>query len=630
MKRRDTLALGVGVGASLALPGLAAAQAAAGANAGPGAGPSAGADAGAGADKRASGERVLRYAFGVAETGFDPAQIVDIYSRTVTANIFEAPYTYDYLARPPKVVPLLAAGMPEISDDFKIWTVKLRPGIFFADDPAFKGQPREMVAEDFVYAFKRFADPANKSPAWASVEEGAIVGLDALRQQALKSKQPFDYDKAVEGLRLLDRHTLQFKLAESRPRFIELLTASDLWGAVAREVVEFYKDKISEHPVGTGPFKLGPWRRSSRIVLLRNPAYRERLWHAEPAAADDAGQAIVAKLKGRRLPMVDRVEISIIEESQPRWLSFLNGQANFLERVPPDFINVAMPGGKVAPNLTKIGIRGQRVLNSDVVVTYFNMEDPVVGGNTPEKVALRRAISLGVNLDREIRIVRRGMAIPAQGPLFPFTSGYDPQFKSENSDYSPARAKALLDMFGYVDRNGDGWRELPDGSPLVLQLATQPDQNSRQLDELWRKNMSAIGLNMEFRPAKWPENLKAARAAKLQMWGVAGSAAGGDGQSALERYYGPSAGQGNLARFKLPAFDAIYEKLTMLPDGPEREALFKQAKRLAVAYVPYKLHCHRFVVDMMYAEVVGYRRPAYWLDWWHMVDVIPQPVGSAA
>jgi ABC-type transport system substrate-binding protein len=596
VKRRDTLAAGAALGAGLALPALRAGAA----------------TQDAAQNAALAGQRVLRYAFQIAETGFDPAQLSDIYSRTVTAHVFEAFYTYDHLARPPRVVPVVAVGMPQISADFRVWTVKIQPGIFFADDPAFKGQRRELVAEDFVYTYKRFADPVNKSPAWPTMEDNRFVSLNAARKQAL------------------DRYTVQFRLEEPRPRFIETLAATDLLGAVAREVVEFYGDKIGEHPVGTGPFRLGAWRRSSQIVLERNPTYRERLWHAEPLPDDAEGQAIVAKLKGRRLPLVDRVEISIIEESQPRWLSFLNGQANFLERLPEDFVNVAMPGGRTAPNLVKQGIRGQRVLTTDVVMTYFNMEDELIGGYTPEKVALRRAISLGVDLEREIRVARRGMAIPAQSPLIPYTTGYDPKFKSENSEYNPARAKALLDLYGYVDRNGDGWRERPDGSPLVLQSATQPDQRSRQLNELWQKNMEAIGLKIVFRPAKWPENLKAARAGKLQMWGVASSASGGDGQGILERYYSPAAGQGNLARFKLPAFDALFDKLTLLPDGPEREALFLQAKRIAVAYVPYKLHCHRFVADMMTAQVQGYRRPAYWLEWWHMVDVEPVPAGKAA
>ncbi|MBP6464510.1 MAG: bicyclomycin resistance protein, partial [Rubrivivax sp.] len=119
MRRRQALALGAGLAAPLALPG--AARAAAG------------------------GQRVLRYAFPVAESGFDPAQISDTYSRTVTAHIFEALYGYDHLARPPKVVPLTADGLPEVSDDFRRWTFKVRPDIFFADDPAFKGERRELT-----------------------------------------------------------------------------------------------------------------------------------------------------------------------------------------------------------------------------------------------------------------------------------------------------------------------------------------------------------------------------------------------------------------------------------------------------------------------------------------------------
>jgi ABC-type transport system substrate-binding protein len=613
VKRRDTLALGAAAGAALVLPGVTALaqQRPTGAKA---------------------GERVLRYAFQVAETNFDPAQLSDVYSITVTAHIFEALYNYDHLARPPKVVPLVAMGMPEISPDYKVWTVKIQPGIYFADDPAFKGAAaggkRELTADDFVFTFKRFADPANKSPTWSTMAEVQLLGLAELRQQALDSKRPFDYDQPIEGLRALDRYTVRFRLAASRPRFMEVLAATETYGAVAREVVQAYGDNIGAHPVGTGPMRLGEWRRSSRIVLERNPGYRERLWHAEPAADDAAGQAIAAKLKGRRIPLVDRVEIAVIEEAQPRWLSFLNGQFDFLERVPGAFIGMAMPGGQIAPNLAKQGIKGEIVLTTDVVMTYFNMEDPVVGGLEPYKVALRRAIGLCVDLEREIKVVRRGMAIPAQSPVVPYTSGYDPQFKSENSEYSPARAMALLDMYGYTDKNGDGWREQPDGSPLVLQPATQPDQSSRELNELWQKNLAAIGLRVEFKPAKWPENLKAARAGKLQMWGVASAASGGDGQGIFERYYGPQSGQGNLARFKLPAMDAIFDRLTLLPDGPEREAVFDEAKRLAVAYMPYKLHCHRFVADLMYSHVRGYRRPAYWYNWWHMVDV--EPVVGAA
>ncbi len=603
MKRRDTLALAA---ATLIMPPLQAAQAA------------------------ANGQRILKYAFPVAESGFDPAQISDTYSRTVTAHIFEALYGFDHLARPARIVPLTAAGEPEVSDDFRVWTFKVKPGIFFADDPAFKGEKRELLAADYVFAIKRYADPAVKSPLWASIENWKLLGLATLRKEASDRKAPFNYDQPIEGLRVLDRYTLQLRMEEPRPRFLESMAVSDLFGAVAREVTQFYGDKIAEHPVGTGPFKLGQWRRSSLIVLERNPTYRERLWDCQPAADDAAGQAIAARLRGKRLPLLDRVEISIIEETQPRWLSFLNGQHTFIDRLPPEFIQVAMPGGKVAPNLAKQGIRGVITLMSDVTFTYFNMGDPVVGGLEPHKVALRRAIGLGIDLEREIRLVRRGMAIPAQSPVMPHLSGYDPAFKSEMSDYSPARAKALLDLHGYLDRDGDGWREQPDGKPLLLEMSTQPDQQSRQLNELMKKNMDVLGLRIVFKTAKWPENLKAGRAGKLMMWALASGASGGDGQGMITRYFGPQAGNQNISRFKLPALDAIHDKMTVLPDGPERLALFEQAKKMAVAYMPYKLHVHRLVADMMHAEMQGYRRPLYWNEWWHFVDVGPAPSTNPA
>jgi ABC-type transport system substrate-binding protein len=570
--------------------------------------------------------KVLKLAFTKAETSLDPARIVDLYSRNLTAHIFESLYQYDHLARPAKIKPLTADGMPEASADFRVWTVKLKPGIYFADDPAFKGQKRELVAQDYVYALKRLVDPANKSPVVAGVLDTKYVGLAAVRDEAVKGNKPFNYDTPVEGLKALDRYTIRYTLEEPRPRFLENLAGSDLLGAVAREVVEFYGDKIDGHPVGTGPFRLKSWRRSSEIVLERSPDFRDVRYDAEPAADDKAGQALLARFKGRRLPMVDEVRVAIIEESQPMWLAFLNGQVDALAtnagRVPPDFLAQAMPGGVLAPYLAKRGIQGTRTLNADAGLALFNMEDPVVGGYSADKIALRRAISLAYDVDVEIRQIRRG-GTPAQSPVVPHTSGYDPAFKSEMGDYSPARAKALLDLYGYVDRDGDGWRDLPDGKPLVIEMGTEPDQLKRKFDELWKKNLAAIGVQMRFKTQQWPENLKAARAGKLMFWILGSSAAAPDGQGSLSRLYGPQSGSQNLARFKLAEFDRIYERMREIPDGPERDKLFAEAKRLSVAYMPYRYTAHRTEADMLQPWIAGYRRPLFWLDWWHLVDIDP-------
>lgn len=571
------------------------------------------------------GKKILRFAFSSIETSLDPVKINDAYSRMVMPHIFEGLCEYDHLTRPPVIRPLLADGDPEVSPDFKVWTFKIRRGVYFADDPAFKGQRRELVAQDFVYAIKRMYDPANKSPTVGSLLSENISGLNELRDAALKAKKPLDYDREVEGLKALDRYTLRIAADEPRPRLIQTLAQPDLLGPVAREVVEHYGDAIDAHPVGCGPFKLKQWRRGSLIVLERNPTYRERYYDAQPAADDVEGQALLARFKGRRLPLVDEVQIQIIVEDQPRWLAFLNGHIDALatnvNSVPPSFVTQAMPNGKLAPNLAKRGIAGRRTVNADCGLTFFNMENPVVGGYTPDKVALRRAISLSYDVKREIQLFWKGAAVPAQSPLVPHTTGYDPDFKSEMSDYDPARARALLELYGYVDRDGDGWREQPDGSPLQLEMLTQPEQRFRLLDELWKKAMDDMGIRIRFVTGQWPENLKAARAGKLMMWQLSSGASGLDGQSSLARLYSPEIGSQNMARFKLKAFDEVYDKLKAIPDGPERLALFKEAKRIAAAYSPWKYRIHRIESDLTHPWLIGYRRPVFWRSWWHYVDI---------
>ncbi len=572
---------------------------------------------------QASSPKVLRYAFPIAETGFDPAQISDLYSRTVAAGIFESLLAFDYLARPFTMKPLTAQAMPDISADFTTFTLRIKPGIFFADDAAFKGAARELTAADYVYSVKRHYDPRWKSPNLYLLENARLLGLSELRKQALETKQPFPYDVEVQGVRALDRYTLQFRLAEPSPRFHQsLLTDSSAFGAMAREVVEFYADKIMEHPVGTGPFRLSEWRRSSRIVLERNPRYREETYDERASPDDPQAVAIAKAMQGRRLPMLDRVEIAIIEETQPRWLSFLNAQSDFMDRLPNEFANVVIPNNRLAPNLAKRGIKMDQAPLVDVTLAaLFNQENPIVGGNSPAKVALRRAIALAYNSDEEIRLVRKNQAVPAQGAIAPLAFGYDASLKTEMSDFDVPRAKALLDLYGYVDRDADGWREQPDGLPLVLEYATQPDQLSRQLIELWAKSMKAVGLRIVFKSAKWPENLKASRNGKLMMWGVGWLAASPDGDTFLALGYGPNKGQANHARFDLPAFNELYIRQNKMPDGPERQAVMQEASKLMVAYVPYKISGHRIATDLMHPWVVGYKRNPFIREFWKFVDI---------
>ena len=269
----------------------------------------------------ARAEKVLRYAFEIAESGFDPALESDAYSSYVLEAIFDPPLSYDYLARPARLVPNTLEGMPEVSDGGATYTLHLKKGIRFTDDPAFQGKPRELTAEDYVYSVKRIVDPKNRSPIFFLLE-GKIVGLDALRAEAAE-KGRLDYDAKVSGLEVEDRYTLRIRLTRPDYTFLYVLATPSL-GAVAREVVLANPGKTRHHPVGTGPFRLASYQPSSRIVLERNPGYREDHYQGEPEDTPE-DRAIAKALKGKLLPRVDRIEVSIIDEQQPRWL----GQAGF-------------------------------------------------------------------------------------------------------------------------------------------------------------------------------------------------------------------------------------------------------------------------------------------------------------
>jgi ABC-type transport system substrate-binding protein len=567
----------------------------------------------------AAAEKVLRWAFQVAETGFDPVQVNDVYSAIIFGHIFDAPLTYDYLARPFKLKPATVAALPEVSADGKIWTVRLRPGIYFADDPAFRGKKRELTAQDYVYSLKRHFDPKNKSPNFYLLDK-RIVGMDAIRKQALAGGK-FDYDREVEGLRAIDRYAFRIVLTEPTPNLRYYLAYCNLSCAVAREVIEAYPDRTMEHPVGTNAYRLTQWKRSSRMVLERNANYREDFYAEEAPADDPQAQAIAAKMRGKRLPLIDRVEVYIIEEPQPRWLAFLNREHDLIERVPAEYVNIAAPEGKLAPNMQKQKIQLDRTNELDLTFFYFGMDHPVVGGYTPEKVALRRAISLAFDTDEAIRAIYRGQAIAAQSTVPPQAYGADPDLAGPLAEFNPAKAKALLDVYGYVDRDGDGYRESPDGSKLVLEVATTPDSQGKQLDELWHKFMERVGLRTEFRKAKWPEHLRDSRAGKLMIWTLGWLATDPDADTFYVVLYGPNKGQSNLSRFDLPAWNALYDKAKMLSNSPERDQLYREMDKLFFAYAPVRPIAHRIVTGLTQPWVIGYRRNQVMREFWKYLDI---------
>jgi ABC-type transport system substrate-binding protein len=556
--------------------------------------------------------KVLRHVFPRGEDGFDPAASHDLYSGTIAQAIFETLYTYDYLARPAKLVPLTAEAMPEVTDEGRTYTIRIRPGIRFAADPAFKGKPRELVADDYVYSLKRLMDPKIRSP-WTWLLDGKITGLDELAVRAKKTGR-FEYDAKVAGLEAIDRHTLRIRLTQ--PDYnLPYVLAHEPTSAVAKEVVAAYADaggRVMANPVGTGPYRLAKWVRSSKIFLEANPDYRGMVWDFKPGA-DPEDERILREMKGKRLPQIGRVEISVMDEDQSRLLAFERGEVDLMN-LEGLLAPKVLAGGELRADLKARGVKLSRFVDPELIYHYWNLQDPVVGGLTREKIALRRAMAMAYSVEEEIRVVRNGQAVEAQYPIPPGVVGHDPSYRS-SIRYDPVAANMLLDRFGYA-KGADGWRALPDGKPLVIRYASRPDSLGRQQDEMWKKALDAIGIRMEVQKEKFAELLKLEKQCKLQFRTGTWIADYPDADNFMQLMYGRNIHQSNNACAAIPEYDRRYEKAQRMPDSPERDRLYREMARIIEYYAPWRLDLSQYRNMLAQPHVLGYKKhPILHAEW---------------
>jgi oligopeptide transport system substrate-binding protein len=561
--------------------------------------------------------KTLRYIIPAAETGFDPAIARDLYSGHVLQAVFETLYTYDYLARPAALAPLAAAALPQVSADGKTYTIRLKRGILFAADPAFKGRKRELTMADYVYSWKRLFDPKLASPhAW--LFEGKVVGFDELAAAARRTGK-FDYDAKVAGFELVDPYTLRIHLTKTDFN-LGMILAHEPTSALAREVVAAYGDakgEVSSNPVGTGYYRLGQWVRGNRIVLERNPDHLPETWDFKGNGTPE-DERIIAQMKGKKIPQIGRIDISVMVEDQSRWLSFQSGGTDLFWLDGP-LAPKALLGGKLRPELAAKGVQLSRLMDPEVTYYYWNMQDPVLGGMSKEKIALRRAIAMAHDVDEEIAIVWNGQAERVDYPIPPGVVGHDPSYKSL-LQYDPALANRLLDRFGY--RKGkDGWRTLPDGKRLEIHYVSRNEASGVLQAEVWRKTYTALGIRMVSDRMIFSDLLKAEQLCKVQTRNYQWMADYPDGDNFMQLYYGPNVHQNNAGCFADAEFDAMYAQTQKMPAGAERDALYhRMARRLEVTGGS-RMGYARYRNMLAQPNVLGYKKHPILKQEWQYIDI---------
>jgi oligopeptide transport system substrate-binding protein len=502
--------------------------------------------------------------------GVDPITIVDRHSHAVARQVYEGLYEYHYLKYPYAISPILAEDLPQVSPDGLKYTIKMKRGILFADDPCFKdtnGKGRELTAHDFIYSIKRgLVSPFTQSIFFYSILSNLVEGVAEYRKASL-DKKSFNFDKEISGLKALDKYTLEIKLKKTSAYFPDVLTRPNGF-VVAKEAVKHYGSEFKYNPVGSGAFLIKEWKKDSQIVFVKNPSYKHGFYPAE-GEPGDAEKGLLKDI-GKTLPFLEKINMYILEEEQPRWINFNKG---LLDIVVPDkdsYYDAFPTGGKLSSTLSEKGIKVIKRPRLEIIYYSFNLDDKIIGKNK----YLRQAISAAYNGQKHNALFYNNQAIVANWVLPPNIFGFDPSYKNPYRQYSISKAKELLKKAGYPDGKG-----LP---PLTMLITDSIA--AKQIGEFFSKSMSEIGIKVKLQSRNFGLLLKEINEERnYHMVALQWRADLPFAEDFLRLFYSKAFAPGpNDSHFSNAEYDKLFEKAREIKESPAKLKILNRMRDIAV------------------------------------------------
>ncbi len=510
----------------------------------------------------------------------DPVQGSTTYDNMSCAQIYETLLVNKY-SDPFRYEPLLLEEIPTSDDGGTTWRFRLKKGVLFYSPygEIFDGErTRELVTDDVFYSLKRIADKKYQLKNWWLLKD-TILGFDEYMEEQ-NAAGAFDYDAPVEGFRKISDHEFEIVLRKPVTRFLWILTMFQT-SIVPREAVEAFGEEFSFKPVGTGPFVLDEWIPKKSLTLNRNPVYHDVRYPARDEWSREDRRARMHRAAGKRVPFVDRIEFTMFVEDNPMWLQFRAGNIAYTE-VPDEYFAEAFDKrtGQLREEMAELGIRAHANKLLDFIFRGFNMDDPVVGGYSPEKKALRQAMSLATDLDEFNRTFYSGKNVVYDGPIPPGLDGYPEDGHSPAAYRGPNLELARQKMIeaGYPGGEGLG----------PIKYYSSRGGNSPEQAELMQRQLTRIGVRLDVQLVDFSTLIEFVNKKKAPMFSFAWSSDYPDAENNLALFYGPNESPGsNHFNYKRSDYDAMYEKVvTMLP-GPERTAIYEQMRDMILEDVPF-------------------------------------------
>ena len=508
----------------------------------------------------------------------DPVAAGSVYANRLMTSVFDTLYEYKYLERPFTLKPSVAKELPQISKDGLSYRIPLKKGIYFADDPAFpKGKGRELTASDVVYSLKRHFDPKNRSRGkW--VWSGLIVGLDEWSKTA-------DYGKEVEGLKALDRYTVQLKLIHPRPH-IAYTFAHGFSAIVPKEAVDKYGNEFGIHPVGSGPWQLTKLSKY-QAKLKRNPNYRKEIFDIYEHGYKESkhGFSGIKSLHGKQLPLVDEVIVNFSDQKSSNWMSFTKGSEVQYAVLPPQQSEEVIASREPLVFHKHFANKYHILPVKELAFIYFafNMSNPTFGdipgdpAASKKNKALRCAIRKSFNWKQFIGRNFHGIGQPFPGIVPESLDDFDPSLSNESITWDPDGAKKLLSEHGWTKDN------LP-----VLNYNSYVAPNTRYQYEMfksWLKKISwpdkKIKLSLHKSFADYHQAIKQSKLASYASlsWNLDFP----DAENAMQLFYGANTdGGANASNYKNPEFDRLLDEAVRIEASERRKKLFRKMNEILI------------------------------------------------
>jgi oligopeptide transport system substrate-binding protein len=463
------------------------------------------------------------------------------------------------------IVPSLAKSW-QVSDDRMQVTFYLRDDVFFHDHPAFSnGKGRKMTATDVAYSFQRLMDKNTASP-------GAWIFNNRV--------------DAASGFEAIDDTT--FRITLLRP-FVQILgVLSNVYcSIVPKEVVEKFGPDFRRNPCGTGPFQFKAWEEGQALILVKNKNYFEK---------DSTGE---------RLPYVDGVKVSFLDNKASEFMEFRQGNLHFINDIDASFKDeVLNKKGELRNDWKdKVVLNKNPYLNIEYIGILFDSTNALVKNSPLKMKAVRQAINYGFDRRKMMLYLRNSIGTSAESGFVP--TGL-PSFDStivKGYSYDPAKAKALLQQAGFTSM-----KDVPEIKLLTIPIyADLGSYIARQLQD--------IGLNVKVEAVQKSLLLTQTSKSEALFFRASWIADYPDAENYLSVFYGKNPAPPNYTRYKNPVFDALYEQSTREPNDSIRYKLYQKMDQMLINDAPIVPLWYDMVIHLVQPTVKGFKPNALnWLE----------------